>query len=709
VWTAARVSIDATIRVAYPASGETALSRTRPPDDGFPAAMPYLKLQLIANGRTLELHDSVVRLGRDPSATIPFTGDDARVVSTRHVELRHTGDAWRLVDLGSRNGTYLNGRRVQGEAPLAPGDEFRLGETGPRLLVVAAGEAVEATLAEVPAFDGEAAPPPAAGVRPAPRAPEARPYGVTLIATATGKRFEAQGTRIRIGRGKECEVRPVEGSEGIVSRVHAELTVGPSGGLSLRDVGSKNGTFLNGDRITSPMPLRLGDRISLGPGGPVLVVEGIGTGPIKAAARPPAVVVAPPAHGMGHETVMGLINSALEQAREERKRGGRGSTAFLKAVAEEVGKDSHRKFRWLTTIVIVLVLLLGGGVYGVYWLLTEQAAQTEVERHSAEDSARAETERLRLELASARAAAAPAATVDSLRAQLESAQVHTTELRQTLERAQAAVGQQLSAGESKRLESQRELQRLREQLADAQRRAPSSGTIDSLRRQLQATELQSANLDARMRAIRGTDFASIAQQSQTAVGLITVKFGRDYFNGTGFVVSSDGYMLTNWHVVTDSGYPQPDTIWVTMADQSNARYADIVATSQERDIGLIKIRGYQGPHLTAIDWSGTKSRQGEPAALIGFPAGAGFSRLGSSFVRTSMTAGIISRVTENVIQFDGMTIGGSSGSPVFNANGELISIHRAGLPQAPGFALSVPIRHAVPLLPLALRQRLGIE
>ncbi len=71
-----------------------------------------------------------------------------------------------------------------------------------------------------------------------------------------------------------------------------------------------------------------------------------------------------------------------------------------------------------------------------------------------------------------------------------------------------------------------------------------------------------------------------------------------------------------------------------------------------------------------------------------------------------MTAGIISRVTEELIQFDGMTLGGSSGSPVFNANGEVISIHRAGLPQAPGFALSVPLRHAIPIMPLALRQQL---
>jgi S1-C subfamily serine protease len=167
-------------------------------------------------------------------------------------------------------------------------------------------------------------------------------------------------------------------------------------------------------------------------------------------------------------------------------------------------------------------------------------------------------------------------------------------------------------------------------------------------------------------------------------------------------------MLTNWHVVTDSGYPQPDTTWVTMADQSVSRFADVIATSQDRDIALIKIRGYQGPYLTSIDWGGTKSRQGEPAALIGYPAGSGFAHLRSSVVRTSMTAGIISRVTDDVIQFDGMTVGGSSGSPVFNANGEVISIHRAGLPQAPGFALSVPIRHAVSLMPPALKERLGI-
>jgi pSer/pThr/pTyr-binding forkhead associated (FHA) protein/S1-C subfamily serine protease len=666
--------------------------------------MPYLKLQLLTSGTILDVRDAVATLGRDPGATVTFSGDDARVVSTRHAELRHQDGGWVLVDLESRNGSYLNGRRVQGQSPVAAGDEIRLGETGPRLVVVATNDVVGATLAEQPAYDplkssGKTAPQP-------PRPPEARPYGITLIATATGKRFEAKGTRIRLGRGKECEIRPVEGAEGVVSRVHAELTVGPSGGLSLRDVGSKNGTFLNGDRIQDPMPVRLGDRITLGPGGPVLVVEGIGTGPMKAAQRP---APAPAPEAMGQKTVIGLINSALEQAREERRRGGRGSTAFLKAVAAEVGKDSRRKFRWITASIVIVVLLLGAGVFGVYQLLSQQVAQTEVARRSSEDTSRAESERLRQALDSARAQAAPAATVDSLRVQLESAQARTAELSQALGRAQSALSQQLSAGETQRQASERDLQRLREQLTEAQKSAPSSSQIDSLRRQVSAAEAQTASLDARMRAVRGTDFAAIAQQNQGAVGLITVSFGKNYYNGTGFAISPDGYMLTNWHVVTDSGYPKPDTIWVTMADQSTARFADVVVTSQDRDIALIKIRLYQGPYLTAIDWGGTKSRQGEPAALIGYPAGAGFARYRSSVVRTSMTAGIISRVTEDVIQFDGMTVGGSSGSPVFNANGEVISIHRAGLPQAPGFALSVPIRHAVPLLPADLKQKLGIQ
>ncbi len=670
--------------------------------------MPYLKLTLTFETppRALEFRSAPVRLGRDPAGevVVPGGGEDARVVSGRHAEFRYGDGGWRLVDVGSRNGTFLNGRRVDGEAVVKQGDEISLGQRGPRITVASTAEAaaLEATLVEQVAFDPTAGSPPP--LPPTPRPPEARPYGVTLILAATGRRFEATGARIRIGRGSECEVQAAAGDDNTVSRVHAELTVGPSGGLSLRDVGSRNGTFLNDEAIKAPVPIRLGDRIRLGPEGPVLVVEGIGTSPATPALRP----AAGKGTGLGQQTVMGLINNALVRAREERERGGRGSTAFLRAVAEEVGKDSRRKIRWLTAAVVILVLASGGAVYGVYWLLSGEVKQTEAQQRSSADSARSEAERLRQELEAARSSAAPAAVVDSLRSQLESAQTRTTELRAALDRAQSSLTQQLAQGENRRAEAQQEVDRLRQQLAAAQQSAPSPAALDSLRRAVTAAETQAASLDARVRALKGTDFAAIAQQNQGAVGLITVSFGNDYYNGTGFVLSPDGYMLTNWHVVADSAHEHPDTIWVTMADQILARFADVVITSRDRDIALIKIRNYQGPHLTNVDWSGGKARQGEPAAVIGYPAGMGFARLRSSVIRTSMTAGIISRVNEDVIQFDGMTIGGSSGSPVFNADGEVISIHRAGLPQAPGFALSVPIRHAIPLFPAALRQELGL-
>ncbi len=646
--------------------------------------MPYLKLLETVRQRVTETRDPVVRLGRDPGSTIVFTGDRAQVVSARHAEIRYTNGAWRLVDLGSRNGTYLNGRRVAADAVLQIGDLITLGDSGPTVSVAAVSEEA-----------------------PAETVAEARAYGVTLLDAASGRRYEARGMRIRLGRGKECEVQPVDAVATAVSRVHAELTVGPRGGLVVRDAGSKNGTFLNGERIAAATPVRLGDKLMLGHGGPVLLVEGMGTAPMRAVARPPRPPPAASAH-LGQKTVLALIGDALAKARDERRRGGRGSTAFLKAVADEVGKDSRRKIRWLSAALVILLLVSAGGVYGVYWLLSTEVAQTERSLRTAADSARADAERLRGELAEARAAAAPAAQVDLLRAQLESAQARTTQLQAALERAQTALSAQLAAGEARRLEAGREVQRLREELAAAERRAPSQATLDSLRRAVAAAEAQTATLDAKMRAIRGTDFASIAQQSQAAVGLITAAFGREYFDGTGFVIAPDGHMLTNWHVVADSLRPPPDTIWVTMADQPLARFAEVVATSRERDLALIRIRGYQGPHVTAIDWAGTKARQGEPAALIGFPAGSGFARDRGSVVRTSMTAGILSRVTADLVQFDGMTTGGSSGSPVFNANGEVVSVHRAGLRQGPGFALSVPVKYAIPLMPAGLRQQLAI-
>ncbi len=257
--------------------------------------MPYLKLIELATRNVTEVRDDVARLGRSPECTVVFSGERAGVVSSLHLEIRYGVAGWLLKDLASLNGTFLNGRRLTGEGLLKAGDVIGLGETGPRIVVAAVAESVPKR-----PESADRAPDPHAGRRmPA----SARSYGVTLLDPATGRRHEARGIRIRLGRGHECEVRLADSSDVIVSRVHAELAAGPSGALVVRDVGSRNGTFLNDERVTEPIPIRLGDRIMLGASGPVLVVEGLGTAPQLRAVPAPGA--------LGRKSVMARIRAAV--------------------------------------------------------------------------------------------------------------------------------------------------------------------------------------------------------------------------------------------------------------------------------------------------------------------------------------------------------------------------------------------------------------
>ena len=134
-----------------------------------------------------------------------------------------------------------------------------------------------------------------------------------------------------------------------------------------------------------------------------------------------------------------------------------------------------------------------------------------------------------------------------------------------------------------------------------------------------------------------------------------------------------------------------------------------VADASGPDLALLRIEGHDGSYVARVDWSGQNVRQGEPAALIGFPAGFGNAIDATGAVRTSMSAGIFSKVMEDDINFDGFTIGGSSGSPIFNASGDVVAVHRAGLAEAVGMGFAVPIPRLIPLLPADLRSRFGLR
>ena len=713
--------------------------------------MPFLRLRDLKSGEAREFDGSIVRIGRDPACELPIAGELAKVVSSTHLRLVHDGTGWWVEDLGSRNGTYLDGKRMAAGSreKVTAGAVLGMGETGPRFKVDAVtSQPMEATMLESPGrevtvaeqprmarpsaatvrMEGlDDAAPPAPPAPPPPRAPQ-RPAGgprapgptpppppppppqtlrIVFREARTGEPYEGTGGRLRIGRGQECEVRPVAVGDTAVSRVHAEVVLKPDGKVVVRDARSRNGTFVNGKQLATEHPLKQGDRILLGEGGPELIVEHLAApgAPPQAPAKLAAVGVVPAA-----------------EARGRRSFGGKGATVFFKEMMVETDRRARGRMRWMVWSFVGLLVLATGGLY--LWsearvretarsLGAQQREAMAVAQRAADSlrqAAQAEYEHLRVALDSARNSSAPAAVVDSLRAALTQASSRTTALEASLQRAQASLNQQLAAGDSLRRQAQADLQRLRGELSRASGEQMSSALLDSLRRALRGAEDRANSIDQQLRAVKGVDLAAISQTNQGAVGLVTAFAGDGAWDGSGFVITRSGYFLTNRHVAAPEGH-QADSVFITMADQQYGVRVAVVAVAPPDgpDLAVLKIPNHTGPYIAKADWAGTRARQGEPAALIGFPRGAALALDQTRTVRTSMSAGIFSKVTPDRIQFDGFTVGGSSGSPIFNANGEVVAVHAAGLKEAAGLGFAVPVSQVLPFLPPDAKAELGIS
>ncbi|MEU6773582.1 FHA domain-containing protein [Streptomyces sp. NPDC046759] len=173
-------------------------------------------------------------VGRDPLSDIVL--DDARV-SWHHAVLRCDHDQWTLADQHSTNGTYADGRRIA-EWGVRPGSVIRFGNPtdGPR-----------AVLADAP--------------RPDP----GRPSAVSLpLLTGTFRRPSSvrplPARTVRIGRAADNDLVV---DDLIVSRRHAELRAHTDGTYEIVDLGSHNGTYLNGRPVTRA-PLGPGDIVGIG-------------------------------------------------------------------------------------------------------------------------------------------------------------------------------------------------------------------------------------------------------------------------------------------------------------------------------------------------------------------------------------------------------------------------------------------------------------
>lgn len=91
-------------------------------------------------GQRAEFTRTVVLAGRHSESDLKFDPTKDLDVSTKHAEFRSGNGGWTIQDLGSTNGTFLNGHKISGTQPIRAGDSLSFGERGPRVDVITAGE-----------------------------------------------------------------------------------------------------------------------------------------------------------------------------------------------------------------------------------------------------------------------------------------------------------------------------------------------------------------------------------------------------------------------------------------------------------------------------------------------------------------------------------------------------------------------------------------
>jgi pSer/pThr/pTyr-binding forkhead associated (FHA) protein/S1-C subfamily serine protease len=677
--------------------------------------MPFLRLTDLRSGDTREFESAEIRIGRDPSLEVVCSGEGGEVVSALHSRLLFEGGGWYLEDAGSTNGTFLDQARLApGEKQsLGAGSVIRLGTSGPRFKIEAAASSrLARTVPERDAIVEPDAPTSRMGATPdfvgapnqgaAPAAPRQEPHVVLRVVDGV-EEFTATGGRTKIGRGKECDFQLSGEGASSVSRVHAEIAFRPDGKAVLRDARSRNGTMVNGKLLRGEHEVAEGDHIRLGPSGPILIVD---RAALPFAAEPSAVPADAKRPVVSPEPI------------PRRSFGGKGRTMFVREVIHDASSKSSARLR---RVVWSLVTLMSAAVAVLYWYseartvaaLEQQRLILEAQQAVADSlrsEASAEIDRLRQGFEEARDSSAPAAVVESLRVALTIAEERTEDLEAMLQRARVEMSRSLRAADSMRQSREAELARLEGELGDAAEGRQSQRFLDSLRRAVRDAEQRLTNINSQMRAVGGVNLAAVAQANQAAVGLVSTFVGDDVYDGTGFVMNASGYFVTNRHVIRPGGRA-PDSVFVTLADQRAMRRAQVISAADTRgpDAAILRLPSYTGPFVQQVDWTGTRVRQGEPAALIGFPAGLSAALDETQTIRTSMSAGIFSKVTSEMIQYDGFTVGGSSGSPIFNAAGEVVAIHRAGLREAAGLGFAVPMALLIPLLPPRVRAEMGIR
>lgn len=195
-----------------------------------------------------------------------------------------------------------------------------------------------------------------------------------------------------------------------------------------------------------------------------------------------------------------------------------------------------------------------------------------------------------------------------------------------------------------------------------------------------------------------TDIASIVSEvSPSVVSITTQSQARTYFGiaqqegaGTGIVVSPDGYILTNKHVVD-----RANTVGVVLSDGTRHDDVEVVGTDPLNDVAFLKIP--DASDLTPAELGNSSSiRVGQQVVAIGNSLGQYQNTVTSGIISgtgrpvTAQSGSTIETLTD-LLQTDAAINPGNSGGPLLNMAGQVIGMNTAVATDAQGIGFAIPI------------------
>ena len=204
--------------------------------------------------------------------------------------------------------------------------------------------------------------------------------------------------------------------------------------------------------------------------------------------------------------------------------------------------------------------------------------------------------------------------------------------------------------------------------------------------------------------------SAVAKKGMSSVvGITTIQVQQEFIwsrtvegVGSGVIVDSNGYILTNSHVIADGKAREINVLF----ENGDSKEAEVIWYDPTLDLAIIKVNAR---NLIAAELGDSdKLEVGEIAIAIGNPLGLEFQR--------TVTAGVISglhrsiqvtryNVMEDLIQTDASINPGNSGGPLLNAKGQVIGINTAKIQTGEGLGFSIPINTVKPIIESVIRDK----